>query len=90
MFVQILVIGKDCPRLEQALAESYKNESLRSDATLKSYYEELTNITGQLMKTVTDVEFLYNTLEIEVRFSKLLFERFLFSGLSFGSLDFYR
>lgn len=49
-----------------ALAEAYRNESLRSDAELKSYYEELTKITGKPMKTVTDVEFLYNTLEIEV------------------------
>ncbi|XP_031784605.1 lysosomal acid phosphatase [Nasonia vitripennis] len=63
---KILVVGKSCPRLENALKEAYYNESLRSDKYLKSYYEALTNITGQPMKTITDVEFLYNTLEIEV------------------------
>jgi len=31
------------------------------------YYKELTEHTGQNMSTITDVEFLYNTLEIEDR-----------------------
>lgn len=69
--IQILVVGKKCQRLESALAEAYRNESLNSDAELKAYYEELARITGQPMKTVTDVEFLYNTLEIEVIYSLL-------------------
>ncbi|XP_058792299.1 prostatic acid phosphatase-like isoform X2 [Phymastichus coffea] len=63
---ELLVVAKDCPALATALDEAYRNESLRSDAQLKSYYEQLADITGQPIKTITDVEFLYNTLEIEV------------------------
>lgn len=32
---------------------------------MANYYKELTEYTGQNMSTITDVEFLYNTLEIE-------------------------
>ncbi|XP_014212470.1 lysosomal acid phosphatase-like [Copidosoma floridanum] len=62
---QVLVVKKPCPKLDAALEEAYRNESLRSDEESKSYYENLTRHTGQMVKTVTDVEFLYNTLEIE-------------------------
>ncbi|KAJ8673716.1 hypothetical protein QAD02_004978 [Eretmocerus hayati] len=62
---QILLVTKSCPKLGRALKEAYANESLRSDAELKSYYEELTQITGQNVTNITAVEFLYNTLEIE-------------------------
>lgn len=32
---------------------------------MADYYKKLTEHTGQNMSTITDVEFLYNTLEIE-------------------------
>lgn len=54
-----------CPRLEEALKEAYLNEERRSGAKMADYYKELTNHTGQDIKTITDVEFLFNTLEIE-------------------------
>lgn len=47
------------------MKEAYANEARRSDAKLANYYKELTEHTGQNMSTITDVEFLYNTLEIE-------------------------
>ncbi|XP_014226772.1 lysosomal acid phosphatase-like [Trichogramma pretiosum] len=62
---KLINVKYPCPRLEAALQEAYRNESLKSGAELESYYEQLSNITGQTIKTVTDVEFLYNTLEIE-------------------------
>ncbi|XP_011498654.1 PREDICTED: lysosomal acid phosphatase-like [Ceratosolen solmsi marchali] len=61
----MLVVGKPCPRLTSELNNAYLNESRRSDATYKLYYNRLSEITGQTISTVTDVEFLYNTLEIE-------------------------
>lgn len=61
----ILVVGKHCARLMTELENAYRNESRRSDAALKSYYEKLSKITGQKIQTITDIEFLYNTLEIE-------------------------
>lgn len=54
-----------CPRLEEALKQAYLNEAASSSAKMAKYYEELTKHTGQNMSTITDVEFLYNTLEIE-------------------------
>jgi len=54
-----------CPKLEEALKQAYLNEATRSDAKMAEYYKELTEHTGQNMSTITDVEFLYNTLEIE-------------------------
>lgn len=66
-------MGKPCPRLASALAEAYKNESANSDDELKPYYEKLARVTGQPVRTVTDVEFIYNTLEIEVSTSTVNF-----------------
>lgn len=63
---QLIVVEADCPRMRAAVAETYKNESERSDVQLRDYYKKLETITGQKMKTITDVELLYNTLEIEV------------------------
>lgn len=54
-----------CPRLEKALKEAYLDEARRSDAKMANYYSELRKHTGQNMQTITDIEFLYNTLEIE-------------------------
>lgn len=54
-----------CPRLEEALKQAYKDEAERSGEKMIDYYKELTEHTGKNMSTITDVEFLYNTLEIE-------------------------
>lgn len=54
-----------CPRLEEALKQAYIEEAKQSGAKMVNYYKELTEHTGQNMSTITDVEFLYNTLEIE-------------------------
>lgn len=69
MFFKLIVVGAPCPRLAAALAEAYQNES-KSNPELESYYTELTKHTGQKIATITDVEFLYNTLEIEVTVPK--------------------
>ncbi|XP_043277174.1 lysosomal acid phosphatase-like [Venturia canescens] len=62
---KLIVVEADCPRMRAAVAETYKNESKRSDAQLHDYYKKLEEYTGQRMRTITDVELLYNTLEIE-------------------------
>lgn len=62
---KIITVKASCPKLEKELKEAYVNESIRSDAQLATYYKELTEHTKQPIKTITDVEFLYNTLEIE-------------------------
>lgn len=51
--------------LDKALKEAYLREANRSDAKMANYYKELTEHTGKNVTTITDVEFLYNTLEIE-------------------------
>ncbi|XP_076762332.1 lysosomal acid phosphatase-like [Xylocopa sonorina] len=60
-----IVVKYPCPRLEEALKEAYVNESMRPGSVPANYYQELSNYTGQNITTITDVEFLYNTLEIE-------------------------
>ncbi|XP_066594251.1 lysosomal acid phosphatase-like isoform X2 [Prorops nasuta] len=62
---KIIVVKAPCPRLEQALTEAYEQESAARSPEMIRYYQELTELTGNEMKTITDVEFLYNTLEIE-------------------------
>ncbi|XP_025265921.1 lysosomal acid phosphatase [Camponotus floridanus] len=62
---KLITIKAPCPRLEEALKQAYLNEAIRSGAKMAEYYKELTEHTGQNMSTITDVEFLYNTLEIE-------------------------
>ncbi|KAF3423947.1 hypothetical protein E2986_11795 [Frieseomelitta varia] len=65
---KIIVVKYPCPRLERALNEAYVNESTRPGTTPSAkYYEELSKYTGENISTITDVEFLYNTLEIEER-----------------------
>ncbi|XP_067217330.1 lysosomal acid phosphatase isoform X1 [Linepithema humile] len=62
---KLLAVKAPCPRLAEALKQAYINEEKRSGAKMADYYKELTSHTGQNMTTITDVEFLYNTLEIE-------------------------
>ncbi|RLU17240.1 hypothetical protein DMN91_011309 [Ooceraea biroi] len=62
---KLITVKAPCPRLAEALKEAYANEARRSDVKMADYYKELTKHTGQNMSTITDVEFLYNTLEIE-------------------------
>lgn len=64
---QVIVVKAPCPRLEKALKEAYVNESKRPESPSSKYYQELSNYTGQNISTITDIEFLYNTLEIEER-----------------------
>lgn len=63
----MIVVKAPCPRLEKALKEAYVNESRRPESPSSKYYQELSNYTGQNISTITDIEFLYNTLEIEER-----------------------
>lgn len=65
MILQLITVKAPCPRLEEALKQAYLDEARRSGAKMAEYYKELTEHTGQNMSTITDVEFLYNTLEIE-------------------------
>ncbi|KAL6445222.1 hypothetical protein ACFW04_002234 [Cataglyphis niger] len=62
---KLITVKAPCPRLEEALKQAYLDEARRSGAKMAEYYKELTEHTGQNMSTITDVEFLYNTLEIE-------------------------
>ncbi|XP_043792754.1 lysosomal acid phosphatase-like isoform X1 [Apis laboriosa] len=64
---KMIVVKAPCPRLEKALKEAYVNESRRPESPSSKYYQELSNYTGQNISTITDIEFLYNTLEIEER-----------------------
>jgi len=65
ILLQLITVRAPCPRLAEALKKAYANEARRADAKMASYYKELTEHTGQNMSTITDVEFLYTTLEIE-------------------------
>ncbi|KAK0089282.1 hypothetical protein PV326_004534 [Microctonus aethiopoides] len=62
---KLITVKYHCPKLDDAQKEAYMNESKRSDKQLASYYKQLSFYTGKKIKTITDVEFLYNTLEIE-------------------------
>ncbi|XP_011872301.1 PREDICTED: lysosomal acid phosphatase [Vollenhovia emeryi] len=62
---KLIAVKVPCPRLEAALKRAYEDEAERSGEEMAGYYKELTEHTGQNMSTITDVEFLYNTLEIE-------------------------
>lgn len=61
----MITVKAPCPRLEKALKEAYLREAERSGDKMTEYYRELTEHTGQNMTTITDVEFLYNILEVE-------------------------
>ncbi|XP_054011568.1 lysosomal acid phosphatase-like [Hylaeus anthracinus] len=60
-----IVVKAPCPRLEEALKEAYANESGRVGTPSADYYRQISAHTGQNIATITEVEFLYNTLEIE-------------------------
>ncbi|XP_012057220.1 PREDICTED: prostatic acid phosphatase [Atta cephalotes] len=62
---KLIVMKAPCPKLEAALKQAYIEEEKKSDEKMAEYYKELTQHTGQNMSTIIDVEFLYNTLEIE-------------------------
>lgn len=62
---KLLAVKAPCPRLEKALKQAYINEEERSGEKMADYYKELTRYTGENITTITNVEFLYNTLEIE-------------------------
>ncbi|KYN27058.1 Prostatic acid phosphatase, partial [Trachymyrmex cornetzi] len=62
---KLIVMKAPCPKLEAALKQAYIEEEKKSDKKMAEYYKELTKHTGQNISTITDVEFLYNTLEIE-------------------------
>ena len=62
---KLITVKAPCPRLEEALKQAYLDEARRSNGKMDKYYKELTEHTGQNISTITDVEFLYNTLEIE-------------------------
>lgn len=64
---QMIVVKAPCPRLEKALKEAYVNDSKSAEFPSSKYFQELSNYTGQNISTITDIEFLYNTLEIEER-----------------------
>lgn len=63
----MIVVKAPCPRLEKALKEAYVNDSKSAEFPSSKYFQELSNYTGQNISTITDIEFLYNTLEIEER-----------------------
>ncbi|XP_014485430.1 PREDICTED: lysosomal acid phosphatase-like [Dinoponera quadriceps] len=62
---KLIAVKAPCPRLAEALKKAYQEEEKRSGEAMADYYKGLTEHTGQNMTTITDVEFLYNTLEIE-------------------------
>ncbi|XP_071648410.1 lysosomal acid phosphatase-like [Temnothorax longispinosus] len=62
---KLITVKAPCPRLEEALKRAYIDEANKSGEKMADYYKELTEHTGKNMSTITDVEFLYNTLEIE-------------------------
>lgn len=66
------MVKAPCPKLKQALEEAYVNESIKSDGKLENYYKELTMHTQQPVKTITDVEFLYNILYIQSKHGLVL------------------
>ncbi|KAL2719342.1 putative acid phosphatase 5 isoform X2 [Vespula squamosa] len=66
---KVIVVKAPCPKLKQALAEAYVNESIKSDGKLENYYKELTMHTQQPMKTITDIEFLYNLFDIQTKYN---------------------
>lgn len=61
--MQLITVKAPCPQLEKALKEA--REAERSGDEMAEYYKELTEHTGQNIRTITDVELLYNILEVE-------------------------
>ncbi|KAG5348337.1 EHD1 protein, partial [Acromyrmex charruanus] len=61
---KLIVMKAPCPKLEAALKQAYIEEDKKSGKKMAEYYKELTQHTGRNM-TLINVEFLYNTLQIE-------------------------
>jgi two-component SAPR family response regulator len=58
---------KPCPRNEQELQAAYRSSAIEElNHENEELYDYLTIHTGQNITNITAVEFLYNTLEIEV------------------------
>ncbi|XP_057333865.1 lysosomal acid phosphatase-like isoform X2 [Microplitis mediator] len=62
---KLITVKHRCPTLDFELKEAYVNESIKNGEQMASYFNELAYHTGKKISTITDVEFLYNTLEIE-------------------------
>lgn len=59
---------KPCPAYEKQLNNTYKNPYLtRIDEENQDLYKYLSDNSGKQIKNILDLEFLYNTLEIEVK-----------------------
>ncbi|XP_072755356.1 lysosomal acid phosphatase-like [Anoplolepis gracilipes] len=54
-----------CPRLQKAIKQAFLDEAKRSKAKMTEYYKELTEHTGQNMSMISDIEALYDTLEVQ-------------------------
>lgn len=66
-FLQLITVKKKCPRYEKELKEAYQSEEMkRINTGIADLYNYLSANTGQNISTVLEVEFLFNTLEIEV------------------------
>lgn len=63
---RMITSKKPCPRYENDLASVYASPEIeRINRENQDLYEHLTNNTGKEINDILDVEFLYNTLEIE-------------------------
>lgn len=63
---QLITVKKKCPRYEKELQEAYQSEEITNmNSDIAELYKYLSANTGQNISTVLDVEFLFNTLEIE-------------------------
>lgn len=63
---KLIVVKKACPQYDKELQNAYHSEEiLKVDSDHAEVYKYLSAHTGQNISTVLDVEFLFNTLEIE-------------------------
>ncbi|XP_034253890.1 testicular acid phosphatase homolog isoform X2 [Thrips palmi] len=63
---QLITVKKKCPRYDKELKEAYQSEEIsKINTDIADLYRHLSANTGQNVSTVLDVEFLFNTLEIE-------------------------
>ncbi|KAF5274603.1 hypothetical protein FQA39_LY07215 [Lamprigera yunnana] len=63
----VIVMKKPCPVYETQLKAAYESQRIKDiDIQNKELYEYLTFATGDEVNDINEVEFLYNTLEIEM------------------------
>lgn len=63
---QLIVVKKKCPSYEKELQNAYKSEKMRKfDSENANLYQYISTHSGQNISSVLDVEFLFNTIEIE-------------------------